>query len=640
MLLFEPHKIGQMELKNRIIMPPMGTHYPHKDGAVSKKLIFYHVRRAKGEVALNIVEGTAVDSTGDGIFNELGIWDDRHIEGLSLLTSQIKANGAKAAIQLYHPGRQASSKRTGVQPIGPSPVPYHIFGRFVEVPRELSIQEIEKLAGLFAKGAERAKKAGFDAAEIHGAHGYLICSFLSPFSNNRTDEYGGSIEKRAKFAIEIINAIREKVGKNFPLIFRLSGNEFIEGGLTLEQTKEIAVLLEESGVDAISVSSGNHNSFRWFIPPMFMPEGCLVPLAEGIRKVVNIPVIAVGRIHDCEFAERILKEGKADFIAMGRALLADPDLPKKAREGRFGDIKRCISCNSCIDRMMINQDVRCMVNYETGIEDEIESIERTNMPKRVMVIGGGPGGMEAARVLSQRGHEVTLCDKEERLGGSFNLAILPPGKEDFRYLIDDLSRQIKNSRITVYLEREVTPELIDEEKPEVVIMATGAIPIVPDVPGITLKNVALAQDVLSEKDDAGDRVVIVGGGLVGCETAHFLAKKGKNVTIVEMLERVGADMGRTMRWVLLEILKEENIRILTQAKCEEIKQNGIMITRNSESEFLEADTIVIAVGYQPDSKLYNSIKGRVSDIFLIGDCKEARKAFDAIHEGSSIAYQI
>jgi len=640
MLLFEPHKIGELELRNRIIMPPMGTHYPNKDGTVSKKLVSYHVRRARGGVALNVVEATAVDSTGDGIFNELGIWDDRHIEGLSLLAEQIKAHGAKAAIQLYHPGRQASSKHTGVQPIGPSPVPYHVFGRFVEVPREVSIQEIEKLVGLFAKGAERAKRAGFDAVEIHGAHGYLICSFLSPSSNKRTDDYGGSIEKRAKFAIEIINAIRDKVGQKFPLTFRLSGSEFMEGGLNLDQTKEIAVLLEETGIDAINVSSGNQNSFRWFIPPMFMPKGCLVHLAEGIREVVKIPVITVGRINDCEFAESILKEGKADFIAMGRALLADPDLPKKAREGRFDDVRRCISCNSCVDRMMKNMDVRCMVNYETGMEDEIEGIEPIKKPKRVMIIGGGPGGMEAARVLSQRGHEVTLYEREKRLGGSFNLAVLPPGKADFRYLIDDLSRQIKNNGVTVHLEREVMPELIEEEKPEEVIVATGAIPIVPDIPGITLRNVVLAQDVLSETEETGEGVVIVGGGLVGCETAHFLAEKGKDVTIIEMLEKVGADIGPTMRWVLLEILNEEKTRILTQAKCEEIKENGIMISRNGESEFLEADTIVIAVGYQPDRKLYDAIKGKISNILIIGDCKEARKAFDAIHEGSGIAYQI
>lgn len=640
MLLFESFNIGELQIKNRIIMPPMGTHYPNKDGTVSEKLISYHVRRARGEVALNIVEATAVDSANNGIFNELGIWDDRHVEGLSLLTRKIHENGAKAAIQIYHPGRQASSKHTGVQPIAPSPVPYHVFGRLVEVPRELSISEIEKHVGLFAKGAERAKKAGFDAVEIHGAHGYLICSFLSPFSNKRTDDYGGSIEKRARFAIEIIKAARDRVGENFPLIFRLSGNEFIEGGLTLDQTKEIAVLLEESGADVISVSSGNHNSFRWFIPPMFMPKGCLVPLSEGIRKVVKIPVIAVGRIHDCELAERILTEEKADLIAMGRALLADPDLPKKAREGKTDDIRKCISCNSCIDQLMKNQDVRCLVNYETGLENEIEDIEPIKKPKKVMIVGGGPGGMEAARALSQRGHEVTLYEKERRLGGLFNLAVVPPGKEDFRDLIDYLSGQIKKNGVTICLETEATPDLIEKENPDALIVATGAMPIVPDIPGMTSKNVVLAQDVLSGNDGTGDRVIIVGGGLVGCETAHFLAKQGKNVTIVEMLKRVGADMGRTMRWVLLEILNEENVKILTQSTCEEVKEGGIIIKKDDESEFLKADTIVNAAGYRSNRMLYNAMKDRHSDIFVIGDCKEARNAFDAIHEGSSVAYQI
>ncbi len=640
MLLFEPCKIGQLELKNRIIMAPMGTHYPNKDGTVSEKLISYHARRAKGGVALNVVECTYVDSTNEGFFNELGIWDDRHIEGLSLLTNRIKAHGGKAAIQLYHLGRQTSSKHTGLQPVGPSPVPYYLFGRFVEVPRELSVQEIDRLIDLFAKGAERAKKAGFDAVEFHGAHGYLIGAFLSPFSNKRTDDYGGSIEKRAKFAIEIINAARDKVGKDFPLIFRLSGSEFIEGGLTLDQTKEIAMLLEESGVDAISVSAGNHNSFQWFIQPVFMPKGCLVPLAEGIRKVVKIPVITAGRIHDCELAESILKQGKADFIAFGRALLADPDLPNKAREGRYDDIRHCISCNSCIERLFKNLEIRCTVNYETGIEDEVEGIQPIKAPKRVMIVGGGPGGMEAARVLSLRGHKVALYEKEKRLGGLFNLAVVPPGKEGFRDLIDDLSRQLKRSGVAIYLEREVTPKIIEQEKPEVVILATGAVPIIPEIPGITLKSVVLARDILTEKENTGDRVIIVGGGLVGCDAAYFLATKGRTVTIVDMLEKVGADIGRIMRWFLLERLREENVQILTQTKCEEINNKGIKIKKDNKTEFLEADTVVIAAGYQPDTKLYDAIQGEQLEIFVIGDAKEARNAFDAIHEASTIAHQI
>ncbi|MFH1624203.1 MAG: NAD(P)/FAD-dependent oxidoreductase, partial [Pseudomonadota bacterium] len=459
MKLFEAVKINSMELRNRIVMAPMGTHFPNKDGTVSEKLLNYYQRRAEGGTGLIIIEATSVDPYGVNYLNELGIWDDKFIEGLSRLAESIHSQGAKLAIQLYHPGRQASSKRTGIQPVGPSPIPYYPVG---EVPRELSKTELTELVQKFGDGARRAMNAGFDAVDIHGAHGYLIGQFLSPESNRRDDEYGGDENRRARFALEIIRSVKENVGEEFPVFFRISASEYTERGLSIDETRRIANLLEDNGADVIDISAGKYESTTWMIQPMMLPRGCLVPLSEKIREVVRIPTIIAGRINDPRLAEQILVDGKADLIAIGRGLIADPDFPRKALEGRVDEIRRCVACNTCVDRLMENKEIRCLQNAEVGKEANFE-IKPATKRKKVIVIGGGPGGLEAARVSAIRGHDVVLYEKEEKIGGKLRILGSLPGREEWNTMIQFYSDQLDKYKVNVRVKCEGTLEALKKE---------------------------------------------------------------------------------------------------------------------------------------------------------------------------------
>ncbi len=544
MKLFEPIRILNTELKNRIVMTPMGTLLANKDGSVSERLINYHARRAKGGAGLIMVEATGIRSEGVGIYEELKICNDKYLEGLSSLTSRVKSYGSKIGIQLYHPGRQgASTEVTGVQPIAPSPIPYH---PNADVPRELSVEEIAQLVEEFSEGARRAKEAGFDIVEIHGAHGYLISQFLSTLSNKRRDEYGGDIKGRAKFALEIVRRSREKVGHDFPIFFRISADEYEEGGLKIDDAKLIARMLMEAGVDVIDVSAGTRNTIYWMTPPTMFPRGCLVHLAEEIRKVVKIPVVTVGRINNPELGNAILSEGKADLIGMGRGLIADPDLPRKAMEGRFDEIRKCIACNTCIDNLLQFKQIVCAINPEAGKEGTFEVFPAPKR-KKVMVVGGGPAGLDAARVLAERGHEVVLYEKEQKLGGQLNLAGAPPDEEEFKEFIEYLKRQLIKFQVKTFLGKKITPKTARLKQFDEVVIATGASPILPNIPGIKSKHVVTAQAVLEGKIDIGENIVIIGAGGTGVTTGLYLAKMGKKVTLVEMLNKIGVDMGRVNR---------------------------------------------------------------------------------------------
>ncbi|MEM3726324.1 MAG: NADH:flavin oxidoreductase, partial [Candidatus Bathyarchaeia archaeon] len=393
--LFEPFQIGTMKLKNRIVMPPMGTNFSNEDGTVTQRLTNYHVERAKGGVGLIIVEGAYVEPRGKGSIKQLGVDHDNKIPGLRDLVTAVKANGAKVALQLFHGGRQSHSSIIGTQPVSASEVPCRLTG---ETPRALTTSEIEELVEVFAEAARRVKEAGFDAVEIHGAHGYLINQFLSPLTNKRTDKYGGDVKKRARFLLEILERIREKVGESYPVLCRINGDDYIEGGIKLEEAKIIAKMLEDGGVDALHISGGIYDSpIPVTTAPMALPHGVMVHLAAGIKKVVNVPVIAVGRLDDPKLAEEILQQGKADLVSMGRALLADPYLPKKIADGALDEINPCIACDECIGRLFFNEDIACTVNAALGREEEYR-IEKAKVRKRVLVVGGGPAGMEAARV--------------------------------------------------------------------------------------------------------------------------------------------------------------------------------------------------------------------------------------------------
>lgn len=641
MKLFTPIKIGKLEVKNRIVMPAMATGFASEDGQVTERMISYYEERAKGGVGLIIVEFTGVERRGRPLPMQNMIDMDRFIPGLQKLVEVIKKHGAKAAIQLHHGGVKASAKITQLQPVGPSDFPDYPLG-MGPPPRALTIKEIHDLVLAFGEAARRAKEAGFDAIELHCTHSYLIDQFMSPRFNQRTDTYGGSIENRARFACEIIECMKEKVGKDYPIICRMTGDDFVRGGITLKDAKVTAKLLVESGADCLHVSVGISDNM---IPtlPMSFPHGFFLHLAEGIKKEVEVPVIGVGKISNPEFSEQALTEGKCDLVAMGRALIADPYLPKKAKEGKEGDIIPCIYCNQgCISRISNWLDITCLVNPTVGREMEFQ-IVGTKIPKKVLIVGAGPAGLETAIIAKQRGHDVILAEKEVRLGGQLNYASRPPKKDRIEKLVEYFSEQVKKLRVRTYLGKFVTKNFVQEINPNIIIMATGSTPRVPEISGVDGENVSLAIEVLEGKKVLGKRVVVIGGGQVGLETADFLAETGKEVMVLEMLSEVGIDVPPRNKVFLMKKLSEENVQIFVNRKVQEIFDKGVRADHFGQEEEFTCDAIIIAVGSKPQRTLMQELKEIIPELegfYIIGDCVEPRKALEAIYEGACIARTI
>jgi 2,4-dienoyl-CoA reductase-like NADH-dependent reductase (Old Yellow Enzyme family)/thioredoxin reductase len=646
MKLSEPIQIGSTELKNRLVMPPMVTNFASETGAVTQRLIDYHVERAKGMVGLIIVEATCVESLlGRLVVNQLRVDSDKFLPGLAELVEAVHTYGAKVALQLHHAGRQTTLEATeGKTPVAPSEVPYVDMyttpGSVIARPRSLTVEEIGELVQKFGNAAKRAKVAGFDAVEIHGAHGYLIGQFLSPYTNKRNDEYGSNFEGRMRFAVEVIERVRDEVGPKYPLSFRISADEYIEGGMTLELARRVATKLEAATINVIHVSGSLGESNHMCEAPMAIPRGFNVHLAEGIKQVVSIPVIAVGRINDPGLAEKILQEGKADLVAMGRALLADPELPRKIMEGRSDEVRKCIACDlGCSSRLYAGLHITCNVNPDVGKEREFR-LTRAESVKEVLVVGGGLAGMEAARVAALRGHNVTICEKKSELGGQFILAAKPPHKEELQNILDYLRAQMSKLDVHVEMRQTITPERIEEKKPDAVVVATGGVPLVPRVPGIESERVATAWDVLAGQVDPKDEVAIVGGGEVGCETAEYLSDLGRDVTLVEAVGDLALDMEPLNRYLLLHRLREKRIKTFTRTIFKEVVNDGIAVTDDRGERLLRAESVILALGTVSDNTLANSLRGRVEQLYVVGDCVKPRRSLEAIHEGSWAARQI
>ncbi|MFH1088156.1 MAG: FAD-dependent oxidoreductase, partial [Chloroflexota bacterium] len=575
-------------------------------------------------------------------------WDDKFIPKLSELTRAVHQAGGKVSIQLQHNGKVLFKGLANLPPeeaakvdvVGPSAVPW-VWNNLA--PREMTKDDIKRLVEAFSDGARRARDAGFDAVEFHGAHGYLVGAFLSPFTNRRTDEYGGSVQNRARFACEIVSRARQKVGPDFPIDLRVSGCDYLQGGIAIEDTVRQAPMFVEAGANALHVSGSAQETTEWQFLSYLWPDGAIVHLAEAVKKAVRVPVITVGKIWDPAQAERILSEGKADFVALGRALLADPEWANKAREGR--DIRRCIYCNNCLSRTHEDRHkfggLFCTVN-PTLFRERDFALKPASQPKKVLVAGGGIAGMEAARTLAERGHQVTLYERSDSLGGQWNIASGQELKDSYRSVGERLTRGLKEAGVKVALNTEVTARLVEGERPDAVVVAAGAVPRAPDVPGCAGKNVVQAVDVLTGKVKAGKTVVVVGGRLVGMETAIFLAKQGKKVSLVT-LRKLGENgkppdvsIYRTLRDRMIEL----GVFIYPDSPVYEILDNGVYVNHNRELLFLAADTVVFAVGMKSENGLVEELKGVVKEIYTIGDAVQPRDGLDAIREGAEVGRKI
>ena len=633
--LFEPGQIGSLRLKNRLVCAPMARNYATVEGFVTQRSLDHYETIAKGGVGLIIVEATCIDAPrGKGFHYGLVLDDDRFTEGFGRLARVIHQHGAKVAVQLHHGGYASPLRTTHMQPVGPSALTLPGYGPC----RELTVAEIQEVEAKFASAAGRAKKAGLDAVEIHAAHWYLIAQFLSRAFNRRQDRYGGSLENRARFLLEVLRAVREEVGDHFPIWPRINGQEFgVAEGFSLDEAQALAGMLERDGADALHVSGRGEGNFLGYHSGNFYdPPGNLAHLAEGVKKVVAIPVIAVGKIN-LELAEEILQQGKADLIAMGRNLLVDPELPNKAIEGRFEDIRPCLGCRFCSDAAHTERrGARCQVNAALGREREWK-IKPAGYRKRVMIIGSGPAGLEAARVVALRGHEVLLYEKNSRLGGQMIFAAAPPHKIPLQEFTNYLIGQIDKLGVKIELDTEVTPHLVESLKPDVVILAAGVTALIPHIKGIGQNNVHRVEEVL-EGTPVGEKVAVIGGGLVGCEVADYLSEKGKRVTVLEMLPEIPKGRCITVMTRLLDRLKGKGVRILTNVRCREIMDTGLVfLDGEGQNQHVEADTVVLAAGSKSNRELYQAVSNLVRETYLAGDCVEPGRILEAVADGFHIA---
>ena len=635
MKLFQPFQLKNLMLRNRLVMAPMLSRLCDPEGIVSPKLIDYYAERARGGVGLVIVEYCYTDQKeSKANQGQLGAYDDRLITGLGDLAEAIQEWGARAVLQICHAGRSTSSRIMGLQPIAPSAMP----GYTGEQAREMTPEEIEAVIESFARAALRAKIAGFDGVELHGAHGYLMAQFLSPYTNHRSDGYG---QDRGLFALQTLERVRSKVGGTFPVGYRISGEEFIPGGITLNETRAFAKRLAGQGIDYLHVSGGMIETAQHFVIPMYFPKGHLLSLAEGIKAEVTIPVIAVGAVHDLNLAERALQNNQADLIAMGRALIADPELPNKGKAGRREDIRTCLRCNEgCSSRVPKGLTQRCAVNAEVGRERSMRILPVSD-PKQVCVIGGGPAGMEAARVLALRKHRVTLFEKEKELGGLLRYAAVPDFKDELKGFVKYLKVQVQKLGVEIILNRRASLDSVRELKPDAVVLAAGSEMHLPEIPGVRQPWVGTALALLSGAFQAGERVLVVGGGAMGCEVAAHLASQGKEVIVAEMLADVALDLENRSRQALLQILKERKVKILTNRKLAVIEKGGATLTDNNQDQMHQAaDSVILAMGLKPNQDLFKPLKEVFKEFYVIGDCLEPRKIYQAVHEGSFVGRAI
>lgn len=693
--LLEPIQIGTLELKNRIAMAPMGAQMSDDDGFPDEQCLQYYFRRAEGGVGLVMVQSCTFLPEARSIAC-IPFHDDDCIPKMAELAEGVKQRGAKVSLELSHHGILLGARRRGlklksldeVEVIGPSPIPIPrntvIHGQKTKkdiekaavIPREMTKQDIDHIIDGWAAASARVQKAGYDAVQISGGHGYLINQFRSPLYNQRNDEYGGSVINRARFVCELIAAIRKKVGPDFPILLRLGGSDFSAGGVTVEDSVKQAPLFVEAGADAIDIVGGSLESRHSVFPSYLMPPMPNLPAAEAIRKVVKVPVMAAGKMGaDIMAAEQVIRDGRIDMIVLGRALFADPDWPRKVASGQPEEVRPCLACNDCHHITYQMNPVRCTVNAVTGRETEYDCIKPTERKKKVLVVGGGPAGMETARVASLKGHEVLLYERHRQLGGLMLLGGVH--NERVSVFVKWMVAQIKKLPIEVKLQTEVTPALVEEIKPDAVILATGGTFITPEVSGIKRANVLSASDLLKLMNGIPinkgillrmaalpcarrfitapivrrflrtnfpikKRVAIIGGQFPGCSLALALAENKKKVTIIEESDHIGKDMEEHIMLSLNSQVQKGNMNILTSTKLREITDDGIVLIDDKGGKTKqEADTVIFALELAPsDSNLASELKGKVKEVYTIGDAKSFQRIMNAVSEGYVTAYNL
>jgi 2,4-dienoyl-CoA reductase-like NADH-dependent reductase (Old Yellow Enzyme family)/thioredoxin reductase len=637
--LFSPITINGMTLKNRAVMPPMGTGYGNADGTISDRLVAYLARRAQGGTGLIITEVCAVVTRGKGFSQEIGAWNDGFIPGLARIPAELHRYGAKAALQLHHAGRETFEAAAGAMPEAPSAIPSVILGQPCE---SMSPERVQEVINAFARAAGRARQAGFDAVELHGAHGYLLNQFLSPFSNRREDKYGRSDENRMRFILEIIAAVRKVVGLDFPVWIRVSADELVLGGYDLAFMQRLAPKMVAAGIDAIHCSVGVYSTpGNLSIASMDTEPGFNLFRARALKDIVDVPVIGVGRINNPELADEAIARGDADLISFGRQHLTDPDFIDKAREGNLDDIRWCVACNQgCIERLSFEmKSATCSFNPECGREYK-GPIPKAATPKRVWVIGAGPAGLSAAMVAAVRGHHVEVFEKEEQAGGQLLSASRPPHKEAYMDWVKWSLRRMKKYSVPVRCGHTVSADEIIQRKPDAVIIACGAYPVAAPIPGLDSKIVTDARDVLTGKVELKSPAVVLGAGYVGMETADYLLANGIEVTVLEMQTIPPVAKLSAHGYWLHKRIKEGGGRLIFGAKVLRIEDGAVHYSQVDAEKVETAAMIITAMGAKSENALESVLKELAIPYRITGDAKSPRRILEAIHEGYKAGEEI
>lgn len=653
--VLSPIKIGNVEIKNRIEFAPAIPFLASPDGYVTRELIEWEQSLARGGAGIVTIGDSAIDfDYAHDHPSQLNLGTDEVIPGLSMLVETIQRYGAKASIEINHGGRNVQPWLIGgKQPIAPSPIPSKILeiisrekgGKKFHI-QEMNQDLIDQVIDNFASACYRCLQAGFEMVMIHGGHGHLLAQFASPYSNRRSDGYGGSLENRAKFPIEVLTAIRKKVGNKLAIEYRISGDELVPGGMHIEETIEFLKMIEDK-IDLVHISAGiigdpQTDAFLGgrsiYMPPMYNVER-----AEKIKKGVRIPVAVVGAIKNLEMADKIIAEGKADIAAMASALIADPEIVNKTQRGELDNIRHCLRCTSCNDRTRRFLPPRCAVNPVAFREVEYSHVQPAEKKKKVVIVGGGPAGMEAAQVASSRGHQVTLYEKEEKLGGTLILASAPPFKAEMKNYLDWMIKTTERQPVEIKLSTEATADTVKAEKPDVLIVAVGAVPQTPDIPGSQKPIVVWAGDVEKGSAKVGKTVVVVGAGMTGCETALHLTQQGKKVTLIDMLteSEIAQDTPFIARVTLMLVLRKYNVEIKTEVKLEEVTDRGALVIDKQWRRYeIPADTVVFAMGFKARTETVKSLQGLAREVYVIGDCAKPRNLMSAIHDAFNVAVEI